>query len=74
MNVGYDLMPNLRATVGYTFIYWSRVARPGDQIDTNLNLSQLPPGPLNGIPRPEASWSITDMWAQGISAGIDYRF
>lgn len=74
MNVGYDLTPNLRATVGYTFIYWSRVARAGDQIDTNLNLSQLPPGPLNGIPRPEARWSITDMWVQGISAGIDYRF
>jgi hypothetical protein len=74
MNVGYDLTPNLRATVGYTFIYWSRVARPGDQIDTNLNLSQLPPGPLVGIPSPVASWSITDMWVQGISAGIDYRF
>jgi len=74
MNIGYDLTPNLRATVGYTFIYWSRVARPGDQIDTNLNLTQLPPGPLVGIPRPEASWAITDMWVQGISAGIDYRF
>ncbi|MEO8498434.1 MAG: BBP7 family outer membrane beta-barrel protein [Planctomycetota bacterium] len=74
LNVGYDVTPNLRATVGYTFIYWSRVARPGDQIDTKLNLSQLPPGPLVGIPSPEARWVITDMWVQGISAGIDFRF
>lgn len=74
INVGYDVTCNMRAMVGYSFIYWSRVARPGDQIDTDLNLSQIPPGTLNGIPRPEFRWAITDMWVQGVNAGIDYRF
>ena len=44
VTLGYDLTCRLRATVGYSFIYWSRVARPGDQIDTNVNTSQLPAG------------------------------
>lgn len=74
INLGYDVTPNLRATLGYSFIYWSRVARPGDQIDTNLNLTQLPPGTLNGIPSPGFDWHVTDVWVQGINAGIDYRF
>ena len=74
INLGYDVTPNLRATLGYSFIYWSRVARPGDQIDTNLNLTQLPPGTLNGIPSPVFDWHVTDVWVQGINAGIDYRF
>ena len=40
LTLGYEVLPNLRATFGYTLIYWSKVARPGDQIDTELNLSQ----------------------------------
>ncbi|MBV9126002.1 MAG: BBP7 family outer membrane beta-barrel protein, partial [Planctomycetes bacterium] len=35
-NVGYDLTTWARATVGYTFLYASEVARPGDQIDRQL--------------------------------------
>ena len=44
--VGYDLTCRLRVTCGYTILYWSKVARPGDQIDTELNPSQFPPGRL----------------------------
>jgi Putative beta barrel porin-7 (BBP7) len=50
--IGYNLTYNLRATVGYTFLYWNTVARPGDQIDTSLNLSQLDSGGLVGPARP----------------------
>jgi hypothetical protein len=69
-----ECLPRLRVGVGYTFIYWSRVARPGDQIDPDLNLSQLPPGPLNGIPRPEFQWVITDMWLQGVNLAVDWSY
>ncbi|HEX5105777.1 MAG TPA: BBP7 family outer membrane beta-barrel protein, partial [Pirellulaceae bacterium] len=33
---GYQINPCWRVTVGYTFIYWSQVARAGDQIDREL--------------------------------------
>ncbi len=72
--LGYDLTCRLRATFGYSFIYWSRVARPGDQIDLDLNLSQLDAGGLVGIPRPRFAWVGNDTWAQGLNFGLDYRF
>lgn len=74
VTLGYDVTCRLRANLGYTFIYWSRVARPGDQIDLDINPSQLSGDPLEGLPRPEFSWVTTDFWAQGLSFGLDYRF
>jgi hypothetical protein len=74
ISLGCDLTDNLRATAGYTFLYWSQVARPGDQIDTDLNLSQLLPDTLVGIPRPEFTWVGTDFWAQGLNFAIEYQF
>jgi hypothetical protein len=74
MNVGYNFTSRLKATVGYSVLYWSRVARPTDQIDTNLNPSQLPPGPLSGIPSPQAKFISSDFWVQGLNIGLDYRY
>ena len=72
--LGYEILPNLRATLGYTLIYWSKVARPGDQIDTELNLSQLPPGPLVGPAKPQFRYATTDFWAHGMNFGLEYRY
>ncbi len=73
--IGYDFTERLRATFGYTFIYWSRVARPGDQIDRNLNPTYFPGnGPPIGAPQPEFAFVTTDMWIQGMNFGVEYRF
>jgi len=73
--LGYDITNRLRATFGYTVIYWSRIARPGDQIDRVLNPSYFPGGgPPTGAPRPEFTFSTTDFWAQGLDFGLAYRF
>ncbi len=61
-------------STGYTFIYFSQVARPGDQIDRNLNLTQLGGQPLVGAPLPEFQLVKTDFWAQGINFGATMRF
>ena len=74
VTLGYEIMCGMRATFGYTFVYWSNVARAGDQIDLDLNLSQLYNNDLQGEPRPEFSWVTTDFWAQGLNFGLEYRF
>ena len=77
LNLLYQLTPGLRATVGYTFVYWSRVARAGDQIDTDVNSTLLPnnPNPPAGdLRHPQFVFRDTDFWAQGISAGLEYRW
>ena len=48
--VGYNILDNVRATVGYDFLYWSSVARVGDQIDRQVNDNQQLSGGLGGGP------------------------
>ena len=74
VTVGYDITPRLRVIAGYTFMYWTGVSRAGDQIDATLNLSQLAPGGLVGAPRPAFQRLTDDMWVQGVSVGLDFRF
>jgi len=75
ITLGYDITPHLRATFGYTFLYWSRVVRPGDQIDRDLNPSFVPNnGPPAGAPRPSFTLVANDFWAQGMNFGLECRF
>jgi hypothetical protein len=74
ITIGYDITCRLKATVGYTFLYWSRVVRPTDQIDTYLNSTQFFGGTLEGVRSPQPKFVITDFWAQGINLGLEYRF
>jgi hypothetical protein len=74
LNVGYNFTCRMKATVGYSIVYLSHVARPSDQIDTNVNPTQIPPGTLNGTPSPQFKFIPGDDWVQGLTAGIDYRF
>jgi len=73
--LGYCLTSHLRLTVGYTFLYWSHVVRPGDQVDLGVNTDLLPP-PIEteGPQRPAFAMNDTDYWAQGMNFGLDYRW
>jgi hypothetical protein len=74
--VSFKVTRRLRLTAGYTFLYWSRVVRPGDQIDLDVNPNLFPPEvmPFAGALRPRFAWRESDFWAHGVSAGVDYRF
>jgi hypothetical protein len=74
INFGYDLTCRLKATFGWTFLYWNNVMRPADQIDTQVNSTQFPPGTLRGVPAPLLRPVTTDFWAQGFNVGLDYRY
>ncbi|HUT93202.1 MAG TPA: BBP7 family outer membrane beta-barrel protein [Thermoguttaceae bacterium] len=76
ITLGYQLTCRLRATFGYSFIYWSDVARPGEQIDLGLNPNLFPPEqvPFSGPLRPAFAFQRADYWAQGLRFGVDYRW
>jgi hypothetical protein len=74
LRVNYEISDRWRATVGYSLIYWSQVARAGEQIDSMLNLSQLPPGPLTGAPLPAFRFVTNDFWAQGLDVGVELHY
>ncbi|MCI0680770.1 MAG: BBP7 family outer membrane beta-barrel protein [Gemmataceae bacterium] len=74
INLGYQICPRARAFVGYTLLYWSEVARPGQQIDRVINTTQFPPGNLTGPARPTTLFDSTDFWAQGVNVGFEIRY
>jgi len=67
----------VRAFVGYDFLFWSQVVRPGSQVDRNINLTQsavFGNGGLIGPAYPMPLFNRSDFWAQGLNVGLEFRF
>ncbi len=62
------------ASVGYHFLYLSRVLRAGEQIDPLLNLTQLSPGGLQGFASPRPQFYYNDLTANAITFGVMRNF
>lgn len=71
VDVGYDLTDRVRVSAGYTFLYWSNVVRPAEQIDFETNTAQI-----FGVPplRPMPMFNVTDFWAHGVNFGLTVRY
>jgi hypothetical protein len=52
-----------KLSVGYSFIYWSDVLRPGDHIDPNI-----------GDGQPAFRFNRGDYWVQGVNLGLVREF
>jgi len=80
VQLGYRVTAALRATVSYSFLYVSSVARPGEQIDRVINPTQavaiafVPGVGLTGPPRPQLNVQGTDFWAHSLSFGLEYSY
>lgn len=79
LNFGIKLSPWANFVVGYSFLYISSVARPGEQIDRVINPTQAPAisgnfPALTGPARPTLSVTDTDYWAQGVNFGLELKF
>jgi hypothetical protein len=75
LQLAYQVGAHTSVHVGYTFLYWSNVARAGDQIDLVLNPALLPPLLPGASPlRPAFDFQGTGFWAQGVDLGLEFRF
>ena len=78
INLGYWVTPNAKVFAGYNVLYWSSVLRPGDQIDRVVNVSFVPNPPLGAPPsnvqRPLPTLRQTDLWANGLQFGLEFRW
>jgi hypothetical protein len=75
LNIGYAITPNVRVFGGYTFLFWNRVVRPGDQVDLRINTSQPSIGSgLVGQPLPTFQFRESSFWAQAINFGLEVRY
>ena len=77
-NVGVRLTSWLKLTTGYTFLYVSDVARPGDQVDRVINPGQVPIdgmfGAGTGPAHPRLPFQRTDFYAHGVNYGVELAF
>lgn len=74
--IGLQVTCNLRAHVGYNFIYWADVVRGPEQVDYAINPGYIPPvtPPVSGPERPAFDFNESDFWAHGLNAGLEWRF
>lgn len=69
MTMGYTLRRNLRAEIGYLFVYFSDVALAGNQVDTNIDQLNL------AYPNAPSLRFVTDsMMLHGLNLGVNWSF
>lgn len=76
LKLGAQVTQRLRVYVGYDYMYLSNVVRAGEQIDTRVNTTQLPPrtSPVVGPLVPAFNWNDTGFHMHGIRIGAEFRF
>jgi hypothetical protein len=75
LKLRYNFNERWSASLGYSFLYMSSVARPGDQINRVVNpLSLSVPATGTLLPNPPYQIHSSDYWAQGFDLGLMFRF
>ncbi|MCC7083436.1 MAG: BBP7 family outer membrane beta-barrel protein [Pirellulales bacterium] len=74
LRIGYRVTERLTFMAGYTMMFFSQLARAGDQIDTTVNPNLLPPATGGGPNRPAYQFHPSDLVLQGITLGAQYNF
>jgi hypothetical protein len=79
LKIGYQVTDHLQVYAGYDFLYVSSVVRPGDQVDLNVNTTQIPRlsgvgARLVGPAQPAVLFNRTDFWAQGVNFGLQFTY
>jgi hypothetical protein len=64
--------------VGYSIIYWSDVVRPADQVDRELDTSEIPnfphPSAPTGLRSPHNPFKSAEFFAQGVNLGVEFHW
>lgn len=77
VQLGYRLSPAWQVYVGYNFLYWTNVLRPGEQIDRVVDLTQVPNAPsvpFSGQFRPRPLFRQSDLLVTGLQFGLEWRW
>jgi hypothetical protein len=78
VRLGYQATEHLKLQFGYTFLYWSNVVRPGEQVDRVLDPRQIPSNlaynPAVRATQPGPGLASIDFWAQGLTFGLQFDY
>ncbi len=79
VKVGAYINCHFNVFVGYNYMYWSDVVRPGNQPSLVINPTVVPSNlafgaNIAGPALPAAIIKRTDFWAQGLNVGMEFRY
>lgn len=78
LSFALNLTRSITMTTGYNFLYISKVARPGSQINPVVDTSTVPfSGNFGATNRPAGFRNLLaqdDFWLQGVTFGLDFRY
>jgi hypothetical protein len=73
LDIGYRLSNHWKVYAGYTLFLWASPIRSGDQVELDINPSQLT-GPLAGPALPGIPFKEDFFWAQGLNLGLAFSW
>ena len=79
VTVGWEPTHWCKFTLGYNWMYWTNVVRPGAQVDRVINPIGVPTRPefhsdLYEPRRPGVGFNETDIWLQAVTVGMQFTF
>lgn len=78
LNLGVKATCNVDFLIGYSFLYWNQVVRPGAQIDRFVNPNFVPTdasfGPGTGPLRPTFRFNEDTFWMHSINVGMNVHY
>ncbi len=77
-NYGVEVTDHIRLKAGYSFLLLSGAARPGQQIDRQLNSGQVPGdqsfGSIAGLPYPRRFFKEETFWMHTLNFGFEVHY
>src|SRR5262249_41507262 len=78
LSLGLKVTQHVSVSAGYSFTYWNHVVRPGRQIDSAINPSQVPTdnsfGATTGPTRPVFVFNDEDIYMHTLSLGVNFVY
>jgi hypothetical protein len=74
LKLSYAVTEKLSVSIGYTILYWNNVLLAADQIDNNVNGTQVGGGFLIGPPTPTLQRRDTEFWMQSVDIGVSWNY
>ncbi len=76
-SITWPVLSCLTFRFDFSAMYWSKILRAREQINTNIDVTQIPnfPGsagvPSTGLQQPSVLFSQSDLWVLGVGLGVE---
>ena len=74
IKIAYAFNEHFSVSLGYFFLYFPNVVRPGDQIDRRVNVQSVPAAPFSPLLPGPPSLGTNNLTVNGFTAGMQFSF